>query len=35
MDVIKAWMEQRITELMEMEDEVVINYAISQIEEAA
>ena len=35
MEVIKAWVEQRIPELMQMEDEVVINYAISQLEEAA
>ena len=31
--MIKVWIERRITELMGYEDEVVINFAISQLEE--
>ena len=31
-DMIKSWVERRIPELMGLEDDVVINYAVSQLE---
>mmetsp|Transcript_118018 Transcript_118018/g.252058 ORF Transcript_118018/g.252058 Transcript_118018/m.252058 type:complete len:211 (+) Transcript_118018:128-760(+) len=34
MEVIKPWIAQRITELMGFEDEVVVEYCISNLEEA-
>ena len=33
LDVIKIWIERRLTELMGDEDEIVINFAISMLEE--
>lgn len=33
--MIMNWVERRIPELMGMEDDVVVNYAVSQIEEEA
>ncbi len=32
--MIKVWVKRRITELMGEEDEIVINLAISQLEDA-
>ena len=32
--MIKIWVERRITELLGYEDEVVSNFAISQLEES-
>jgi len=32
--VIKIWVERRVTELMGYEDEVVVNFAFSQLEES-
>ena len=33
--MIKIWIERRITELLGCEDDIVYNFAISQLEEAA
>ena len=34
-DMIRSWVERRIPELMGLEDDVVINYAVSQLEQEA
>lgn len=34
LDCIKKWMETRITEIMGEEDDILINFAISQIDES-
>jgi len=34
-DVIKIWIERRITELLGCEDDIVYNFAISLLEDAA
>ena len=34
LDCIKKWMEVRITEIMGEEDDILINFAISQFDEA-
>ena len=34
MDIIKIWIERKLIELMGEEDEIVINFAVTQIEDA-
>lgn len=33
LDVLKPWITQKITEILKMEDDVVINYVNNQLEE--